>query len=155
MDLTKKSNIVFVNELEKNNKIYRLYPKKIFIGNYLILMQRLKKLFFKKNKFPILHAVTSSIIFSKPNLKKYFLIRKILFLLRKFSKYPYSLIYQKNTILELKLLSDETINSEIKSKILTDRISFINTTETEVHKYLYPLDLSDHVFLMLHGLRFF
>lgn len=147
MDLKKKSNIVFVNELKKNHKTYKLYPRKIIIGNYLTLMGRLKKLLFRKNKFPILHAIASSIIFSKPDLKKYFLIRKCLFLLKKFSKYPYSLIYQKNTISELRLLSDKNINSNIKSKILTDRISFLNTTETKVHKCLYPLDLSDHVFL--------
>ena len=67
--------------------------------------------------------------------------------IKKFSKYPYSLIYEKNTISEIRLLSDKTISSNIKSKILTDRISFINTTETKVYKFLYPLDLSDHVFL--------
>ncbi len=157
MDNKKKSNIAFVNELKKNEKFYKLYPRKIVFGNFLIFIRKLKKLLFRKNKFPIFHAIVSSIIFSKPELKNNFFIKKYLYLLIKFSKYPFSLIYQKNNILELKFISDKLIKSDIKNKILTDRISFINIKKTKVHKSLYPKDLSEHIFLfpgLLNGLSF-
>tara|TARA_B100000886_G_scaffold39517_1_gene24448 strand:- start:5075 stop:6340 length:1266 start_codon:yes stop_codon:yes gene_type:complete len=143
----KKPDIILINELNKNYKIYKLNTRKILIGNLLIFTGRLKKLFLRKNKFPILHAAMCAIIFSKPELKKYFLVRKFLGLFKRFSKYPYSLIYQNNPNLELRLISDKNIHSDKKNKILTDRISFLNSKETKVHKSLYPSDLSGHVFI--------